>query len=80
MRKNIKRGAIISVLTVAVFLLAYLALLAAAVLELPEDTAGLIALAFVGAVFLAVLVGVFLALRQRLKEVDSGEEEDAKKY
>lgn len=49
-------------------------------LELPEDTAGLIALAFVGAVFLAVLVGVFLALRQRLKEVDSGEEEDAKKY
>lgn len=80
MRKNIKRGAIISALAVAVFLLAYLALLAAAVLELPEDTAGLIALAFVGAVFLAVLVGVFLALRQRLKEVDSGEEEDAKKY
>ncbi len=80
MRKNIKRGAIISALTVAVFLLAYLALLAAAVLELPEDTAGLIALAFVGAIFLAVLVGVFLALRQRLKEVDSGEEEDAKKY
>lgn len=80
MRKNIKRGAIISALAVAVFLLAYLALLAAAVLELPEDTAGLIALAFVGAVFLVVLVGVFLALRQRLKEVDSGEEEDAKKY
>lgn len=80
MRKNIKRGAIISALAVAVFLLAYLALLAAAVLELPENTAGLIALAFVGAVFLAVLVGVFLALRQRLKEVDSGEEEDAKKY
>ena len=80
MRKNIKRGAIISALAVAVFLLAYLALLAAAVLELPEDTAGLLALAFVGAVFLAVLVGVFLALRQRLKEVDSGEEEDAKKY
>lgn len=80
MRKNIKRGAIISALAVAVFLLAYLALLAAAVLELPEDTAGLIALAFVGAVFLAVLAGVFLALRQRLKEVDSGEEEDAKKY
>lgn len=80
MRKNIKRGAIISALAVAVFLLAYLALLAAAVLELPEDTAGLIVLAFVGAVFLAVLVGVFLALRQRLKEVDSGEEEDAKKY
>lgn len=80
MRKNIKRGAIISALAVAVFLLAYLALLAAAVLELPEDTAGLIALAFVGAVFLAVLVGVFLALRQRLKEVDSGDEEDAKKY
>lgn len=28
----------------------------------------------------AVLVGVALALRQRLKEIEGGEEEDARKY
>ncbi len=28
----------------------------------------------------AVIVGVLLALAQRLKEIDGGEEEDAKKY
>ena len=29
---------------------------------------------------LAVIVGVLLALRQRLREIERGEEEDAKKY
>ena len=29
---------------------------------------------------LAVVVGIILALRQRLKEIESGEEEAAKKY
>ena len=33
-----------------------------------------------GSIFLAIIVGVLLALRQRLKEIDTGEEEDAKKY
>ena len=33
-----------------------------------------------GFVILAVIVGVILALRQRLKEIEGGEEEDAKKY
>ena len=47
MRKNIKRGAILSALLVVAFFLLYL---------------------------------VLLALRQRLKEIDSGEEEDAQKY
>ena len=80
MRKNIKRGAVISALVVVVFFLVYLVLLATAGLEVPEDTIGLLAVLFAGAIFLAIIVGVLLALRQRLKEIDTGEEEDAKKY
>ena len=30
--------------------------------------------------FVNIIVGVLLALAQRLKEIDGGEEEDAKKY
>lgn len=33
-----------------------------------------------GGVIVAVIVGVVLALRQRLREIEGGEEEDAKKY
>ena len=80
MRENIKRGAVISALVVVAFFTVYLILLASAVLEVPEDTVGLLAAVFAGAIFLAIIVGVLLALRQRLKEIDGGEEEDAKKY
>lgn len=80
MRKNIKRGAIISAAAVVVFFLVYLVLLATAVLEVPEDTIGVLAVVFAGAIFLAIIAGVLLALRQRLKEIDGGEEEDAKQY
>lgn len=31
-------------------------------------------------VILAIIIGVIAAMAQRLKEIDSGEEEDAKKY
>lgn len=80
MRKSIKRGAIISALAVVAFFLVYLVLVASAVLQVPEDTVGVLAAVFAGAIFLAIIVGVLLALRQRLKEIDGGEEEDAKKY
>ena len=33
-----------------------------------------------GILILAMIVGIILALKQRLKEIESGEEEDAKKY
>lgn len=33
-----------------------------------------------GLLIAAVILGVLMALRQRLKELNSGEEEDAKKY
>lgn len=80
MQKNIKRGAIISAAVVVVFFLVYLVLLATAVLEVPEDTIGILAVVFASAIFLAIIAGVLLALRQRLKEIDGGEEEDAKQY
>lgn len=33
-----------------------------------------------GLLIVAVILGVLAALRQRLKEIESGEEEDAKQY
>ena len=80
MRKNIKRGAIFSALAVVAFFALYLALLATAILEAPSDVIGWVAVSLAGSVFVAIIVGVLLALSQRLKEIDGGEEEDARKY
>ena len=80
MRKNIKRGAIFSALAVVAFFALYLALLATAILEAPSDVIGWVAVILAGSVFVAIIVGVLLALSQRLKENDGGEEEDARKY
>ena len=80
MRKNIKRGAILSALVVVAFFLVYLALLATAILEATQDVIGWLAVVLAGGIFVAMIVGVVLALSQRLKEIDKGEEEDAKKY
>ena len=33
-----------------------------------------------GIIILTTIIGVLIALKQRLKEIESGEEEDAKKY
>lgn len=80
MRKNTKRGAIICAAVVVGFFLLYLALMATAVADVPEDAIGVLVVVFVGLIVLAVVGGVLIALRQRLKEIDGGEEEDAKKY
>ena len=80
MRKNIKRGAIFSALAVVAFFALYLALLATAILEAPSDVIGWVAVILAGSVFAAIIVGVLLALSHRLKEIDGGEEEDARKY
>lgn len=80
MRRNIKRGAILSAAAVVAFFLVYLVLIASAVLEAPEDAIGILAVILAGVVFVAIIVGVLLALSQRLKEIDGGEEENARKY
>ena len=35
---------------------------------------------FIALIILAMIVGVFLALRQRLQEIEGGEEDEAKQY
>ncbi len=42
--------------------------------------AAIIILAVYTVVIVAVIVGILIALRQRLREIEGGEEEDAKKY
>lgn len=76
-----KRGAMISALVVAAFLVVYLAvLLFAVVRDASGEIVGLIILGLYGLIIAAVVAGVMIALRQRLKEIDTGEEDEAKKY
>ena len=83
MRKNIdkKRAAIICAAVAVGIMLIYIAVIVLAVLsEAMGDIAGLFFVGIFVAVFLAMIVGVLFALRQRIREIDGGEEEDAKKY
>lgn len=54
--------------------------LAAVLGEVADDTVGKIILAVYSIFILAVIFGILAALRQRLKEIDGGEEADAKQY
>lgn len=76
-----KKGAWICALVVIGAALAYLAF---ALIPLVSESFGdgfLIAfLILYGLIFLAIIAGVLIALYQRLKEIEGGEEEDAKKY
>lgn len=76
---KIKRGAILSALAMILLLGSYLAILLVAVLS-EEEVVGITVLVIYGAVVLAVIIGILAALRQRIRELRSGEEEDAKKY
>ena len=44
------------------------------------DSAAVVILALYALALLAVMIGVIAATLQRLREIDRGEEEDAKKY
>ena len=82
MRKNSNGFAgavVITILTIGLMFLAAGALLAGYFSENPEPFAtGLIL--FVAFLYLAIAVGVILALRQRWKEIQGGEEDEARKY
>lgn len=82
MPKNTKkRGAILSAAAVAIFFAAYLCLMLFAVVsENYGDLIGMLFAAVFVLIMAAVIFGIFAALRQRLREIDHGEEEDAKKY
>lgn len=76
-----KRGAIIAAVVVIAVLSAYLgSFLFAMVAESLEGLAVALIMIVYGGMILAVIFGVVAALNQRLKELDGGEEEDAKQY
>lgn len=45
-----------------------------------EDTAAAVIFALYALILLAMIAGILLSLRQRLREIEGGEEEDARKY
>ena len=79
--KNKKLAPILCAVFVAALMLFYIFTVVLSVFEeAMGDVAGWIAIGAFSAILLAIVVGVLLALKQRLREIDSGEEEDAKKY
>ena len=80
-KKAKKRVAIIAALVVIALMTLYLV---GIVLPLVRETMGVgiavTLLVIYGAVILAGILGVSLALKQRLKEIEGGEEDEAKRY
>ena len=80
-KKSKKRVAVIAALVVIALMTAYLvAIIIPLVREIMGVGIAMAILALYGAVILACILGVTLALKQRLKEIESGEEEEAKRY
>lgn len=80
-KKSKKRVAILCALVVIALMTAYLVgiIIPLAREALGEQIAVAILLIY-AALVLTSIVGVTLALRQRLKEIESGEEDEAKRY
>ena len=80
-KKSKKRVAVIAALVVIALMTLYLV---GIVIPLVRETMGVgiavTILVIYGAVILAGILGVTLALKQRLKEIESGEEDEAKRY
>ena len=80
-KKSKKRAAMIAALVVIALMTLYLV---GIVIPLVRETMGVgiavTILVLYGAIILASIVGVTLALKQRLKEIESGEEDEAKRY
>lgn len=76
-----KRGPILSAAVIIAVLGIYLAVLLFPILgEALGDAVLLELLVLYGLILIAVIVGVLAALGQRLREIEGGEEDDAKKY
>ena len=80
-KKSKKRVAVVAALVAIALMTVYLV---AIIIPLVRETMGVgIAVAILvvyGALIFASMVGVTLALKQRLKEIESGEEDEAKRY
>jgi len=80
-KKNKKKAPILCAAVVIAFLGVFLATILFPLIG--EAYGQLMAVGFLviyGLLIVAVIFGVLAALRQRLKEIEGGEEEDAKKY
>ena len=82
MRKNTKQLAPIACAAIVIVLLAlYIAVILFTLFtESLGDLIGIVVVVVATGIILAAIIGVLAALRQRMKEIDKGEEEDAKIY
>lgn len=85
MAKNPKQSKKLApIICAAVVIALLLGYLTALLIPLAMESLGLGAVAGIlviyAVVIVAAIIGVVAALKQRLKEIESGEEEDAKKY
>ena len=82
MRKNTKKLAPIACAAIVIVLLAmYIAVILFTLFtESLGDLIGIVVVVVATGIILAAIIGVLAALRQRMKEIDKGEEEDAKIY
>jgi DNA-binding transcriptional MerR regulator len=75
--KKVKRGPIIAAVVAILFMIAMI-ILVIWMDRIDPAPFGFIILMI--AIFIAIIIGVFLALRERLKEIDGGELDEASKY
>ena len=82
MRKNTKKLAPIACAAIVIVLLAlYIAVILFTLFtESLGDLISIVVVVVATGIILAAIIGVLAALRQRMKEIDKGEEEDAKIY
>ena len=79
--RRIRLGAILSAVVIIGLLGGYLAVvLYGLLMEAFLPLVAAMILVIYGLVILAIMVGVVIALHQRLKELEGGEEADARKY
>ena len=76
-----KRGAVLcAAVGIGFFVVILAILLFSLVAETCADWVVWMVVLLYGAIILAVILGIAAALRQRLRELEKGEEEDARKY
>ncbi len=76
--KKSKQGPIIAAIVSIVFFIAMIVVIGFTALSDPDTPMGFIAIII--ALFIAMIVGTIAALKQRLKEIDGGELNEARKY
>ena len=76
--KKSKQGPIIAAIVSIVFFIAMIVVIGFTALGDPDTPFGFIAIII--ALFIAMIVGTIAALKQRLKEIDGGELNEARKY